>query len=533
MSIALSEFWTRLVRGGIADAAGCKRMANAFADAHGTPASDVATLAQFLVETDELTEFQSRCLLSATPVGIRFGDFVRRTDAVSVPLSHWLSVRTVQDRRTGFLIRVGPNQFTENRSQWLEAHAGVVAPSLQPFELHRSAATEIVDIFSELPDGRSLAEITAEKMKVERRQSLAVGIAVADALNAMHTRSLVHGAVRADRIWLTTTGQTILLRDPAGPAVAPRHDQSGAWIDVMESPGAYAAPEFLDPGFACNSLTDIYSLGCLLFRMIVGRLPFSGHTIDAEIAAHVSEVPEELSEAIGRGEAGDPVLRVIAYVMAKSPAARFATAQQVSDALKAVLAMIDDSVASGSKIRTATPSQKAAPKVDEPTASPPTDRSRKKVETPAAAKQARVSKKPVFVKSGSAKTAASRPAKTPPVVNPPVEPSRTEKPSADKPRFVKPRAEKRQPKAKNDKRASLSGLLLNHRRPRRRPPTVGLSRRNRNCGSQTNRALSCPFGQRQRIAVATALDCSAKFDGANRPAAVAASGDIGFVDRFR
>ncbi len=150
MSIALSEFWSRLVRGGIVDAAGCKRLANAFADATGAPASDAATLAEFLVEANELTEFQARCLTASAAVDFRHGDYVQRTDTVTVPLSHWLPVRRLADRRDGFLIRVGPNQFTQSRRQWLDAHAAVDLPSLQPFELQGDIASGI-EVFTRCP----------------------------------------------------------------------------------------------------------------------------------------------------------------------------------------------------------------------------------------------------------------------------------------------------------------------------------------------------------------------------------------------
>ena len=243
--------------------------------------------------------------------------------------------------------------------------------------------------------------------------------------------------VRADRIWLTKSGETILLRDPSGPPATPRQDQSAAWIDVLESPGAYAAPEFADPGFACNSLTDIYSLGCLLFRMIAGRLPFSGDTIDAQIAAHVAEAPLELSQALQQGEAGDPVFRVIAYVMAKSPAARFATAQQVSDALKAVLAMIDDQAASGSKIRAALPEQERGKQIEAPPIANQLDAAKR--DEAALAKSAGVDR-------SSAEEAIASP---PPVQQqsarkrkPRSEASRPEQPSAKKPAEEKPAAKK-------------------------------------------------------------------------------------------
>ena len=436
MSIALSEFWTRLVRGGLADAAECKRMAGAFAKARGAPASDSGGLAEFLVETGELTDFQARGLLADSPAMFRFGGFVRQTDDVTVPLSHWLSVRAIADRREGFLIRVGPNQLSPNRQQWLRAHAAVVAAALQPIELHHDTSSGIVDVFSELPSGRCLANLTAEKMKVNRRQALSIGIAVAEALNALHSGSLVHGSVRADRVWLSESGQTMLLRDPSGPPPTPRQDHSAAWIDVLESPASYAAPEFADPNFVGNPLTDIYSLGCLLFRMVVGRMPFAGPTVEAEIAAHVNEAPLELSQALQQGEAGDPVLRVTAYVMAKNPAARFATATQVADALKAVLAMETDQQAGTSALRAAAPSQaETKPQTPPPAAAAPPP---PKVESRITANESEITEPPPVATSAKRPSSQKRSAPKssgsatpPPVSKPPQEQLRERQPARE------------------------------------------------------------------------------------------------------
>ncbi|NND97407.1 MAG: protein kinase, partial [Pirellulaceae bacterium] len=352
MPIALSEFWTRLVHSGIVDADGCKRLAAAYSTAHhDQPAADAAELAGYLVQTDELTEFQARALTSDIATEIRFGRFIQTSDQPALPLGHWLPVQMIgslpgSPPRRGFLLRVPAAQLTEHLGQWLSAHASLAHESLQPFELYGSPGTDW-EVFSRLSPGRSLSDLTRKKKKVERRQALNVGIAVANALTAMHTSSFVHGEVRADRVWMTSQGDAILLRDPSGPPRVPRADQSLSWISATESPGAYAAPEFADQQAICTVATDIYSLGCLLFRMFVGRMPFAGNNVEQEIAASVSQVPEELSQAIEQGEAGDPVLRVIAFAMAKNPAARFASTQQIADALNAILASLSSPSAVG------------------------------------------------------------------------------------------------------------------------------------------------------------------------------------------
>ncbi|QDT08641.1 protein kinase domain-containing protein [Planctomycetes bacterium K23_9] len=365
MSIALSEFWTRLVSSGIADAKECKSIADRFCKAHdGAPASDATTLAEYLVQTKQITAYQSRSLLAASFTPIRFGGFVQTSDQPSMPLGHWLPVKTIlgQDAnffpgwsgRNGFLLRLPIAQASDSVVQWLTVHAGVSHEALQPIELYGVAGSDR-ELFTPLASGRSLADLTIKKMKVSRAQALTVSIAIANALSALHARSLIHGEVRADRVWMMAGGQPILLRDPSGPPRVPRADPALSWLHPTESPGGYAAPEFANASQACTVATDIYSLGCLMFRMFVGRMPMdqsaaaTGSSLETEIAQHAVYVPAELNHAIEQGEAGDPVLRVIAYAMAKNPASRFSSAQQVADALTAIQASLSSPAAKPSK----------------------------------------------------------------------------------------------------------------------------------------------------------------------------------------
>ena len=417
MSIALSEFWTRLVQNGLASTQQCKQFAAAYCDAHqGTPATDAAAMATFLVKSDRLTKFQSTTLLSDVALSLRQGNFVQTSDQPSMPLGHWLPVQTnasdvndpgASSPRKGFLLRVPGNQLTESMSQWLAAHARISHPQLQDFELQPDGQGGL-EVFSPLEGGRSLFDLTKKKMKVARGQAMKLCISIANGLSAMHAAGLVHGEVRSDRLWMTSGGKVTLLRDPSGPARVPRADPAFGWIHATEAAGAYAAPELADPNQPCTVSTDIYSLGCLMFRMFVGRLPMedasdsapqasSQTPIDQQIAKHLTHVPAELTQAIEQGEAGDPLLRVVAYAMAKSPAARFGSAQQVVDALTAVQASLSS---------TSPPSKSPSPK--SPSSKSPSSASTSSASTQT--KQTKSATKEVSRKSGrdleAAKTTA-------------------------------------------------------------------------------------------------------------------------------
>ena len=339
MSIALGEFWKVLVKSGVTDAAGCKQIAGDYTDANaGTPPSDSQQLASFLVGQGFLTEFQSEALLSDPPREIRSGNFVVRSDVGPELLRRWIPVSRVDDGRVGVLFRVAADQIAGGRDQWLQAHQEITAEGLQSFDFETQQSWTLV--FSELPEGESLTSYLGSRPRLGQRAICELGISLANALFAMHQRPLAHGAVRAEQVWIASDGQAMLLRDPSGPPVGLQDLKAQGWFDGEEEPGLYAAPEFSRSDQACDAATDIYALGCLLFRLASGRYPTEGSSGTSLVEAHASMTPPELAEAVKKGEAGDPLYRVIAFAMAKRPASRFASSDQLSNALKAILPLV-------------------------------------------------------------------------------------------------------------------------------------------------------------------------------------------------
>ena len=350
MSIALSEFWSRLVQTGLADSESCKRHAAAFADANGgAPADSVESLVAFLHKSGDLTSFQAAALITPESPAIRFGSFVMTSDQPTRPLSHWMPVQTVlspqtssgatMNPRSGFLLRVPLSGLDDARRSWLAVHSAIQADALQPIELSGGAkagdADQVVEIFSPLPAGACLWSVLQKKPQLSRRKTVRVGFDLAHALGTIHESSngLAHGAVGADHVWVTPKGNAVLLRDPSSPARSPHDDTSASWIERIEPTARNAAPELADPSKTPDAKSDIYSLGCLLFQLLTGRPAFDGDDNRALFAAHRSEVPRELKQAVAEGPSGDPIMRVLAFAMAKDPAARFESAAAMGDAL--------------------------------------------------------------------------------------------------------------------------------------------------------------------------------------------------------
>src|ERR1041384_4473983 len=78
--------------------------------------------------------------------------------------------------------------------------------------------------------------------------------------------------------------------------------------------------------------SDIYALGAMLYEMLAGQVPFAGPTAQAIIAKLFTDPPPPLRDR--RHDLPDWLEAAVARALAKSPAERFASANQFAQALK-------------------------------------------------------------------------------------------------------------------------------------------------------------------------------------------------------
>src|SRR5262249_22373641 len=93
----------------------------------------------------------------------------------------------------------------------------------------------------------------------------------------------------------------------------------------------YMAPEQFRDALHADARTDIYGLGCTLYQLISGTVPFPGSSYSEKAQAHAKKEPIPLEERCPEVPAG--LALVVSKMMAKHPAERFQTAAQVAEAL--------------------------------------------------------------------------------------------------------------------------------------------------------------------------------------------------------
>ncbi|HEV2378604.1 MAG TPA: protein kinase [Terriglobia bacterium] len=181
------------------------------------------------------------------------------------------------------------------------------------------------------------------KQPMDLGEFLAIGIQCADGLRAAHAKGIIHGDVKPENIMLTPAHQVKVLdfgvakRLPTAD-VGPETASLGTLDASISGTPAYMSPEVL-LGKPSNERADIFALGVVFYEALAGRNPFRSETLIGTTDRILRETPPPLSGV----NAGVPVAveHVINRMMAKDPAERHASAQEVVDELRRLARELD------------------------------------------------------------------------------------------------------------------------------------------------------------------------------------------------
>ena len=172
--------------------------------------------------------------------------------------------------------------------------------------------------------------------RLNREQQLPIGDALqltreaAEALQYAHQRGIVHRDIKPENILLL--GGHALVADFG---IARAVSQAGG-EKLTQTGMAIGTPHYMSPEQSLGSehvdaRSDVYSLGCVLYELLVGQPPFTGPNAMAIMARHSMEIVPSLQ--VVRASVPDDVEDAVLRALQKTPADRFQTMKDFCEAL--------------------------------------------------------------------------------------------------------------------------------------------------------------------------------------------------------
>jgi serine/threonine-protein kinase len=212
--------------------------------------------------------------------------------------------------------------------------ARVEHPNVVPIYQCGEASGELY-LAMRLVDGPDLKALLATEGPLEPARAVRLVEQLAAALAAAHAQGLVHRDVKPRNVLVAAPGarEHAYLVD-FGLARCMRRGGSLTTAGQCHGTLDYMAPEVLR-GEVAGAAADIYSLGCLLYELLAGRVPFPADDEAAKIAAHLLRRPPELT---GHGPAVSALGAVVRRALAKTPGDRYASVGELARAATLALA---------------------------------------------------------------------------------------------------------------------------------------------------------------------------------------------------
>lgn len=183
-------------------------------------------------------------------------------------------------------------------------------------------------IVMEYVDGQPLSDLIAARGALQTHEALAIFMAVAGAIQYVHSQGIVHRDIKSNNVKIGSAGEVKLLdfgiaRGEATPSLT----MTGDVVGTLQ----YLSPEQIKGGTA-DQRSDIWALGALLYEMVTGKVPFEAPTI-GQLCEKIGKAAYTPARTLNATVAQE-VEAIISRCLKKKPSERYQTAGDLLDEVR-------------------------------------------------------------------------------------------------------------------------------------------------------------------------------------------------------
>ena len=301
------------------------------------PRAEAPALAEYLVSQGTLTAFQAERMLNGKSQGLVLGPYVL-LDAIGSGSMGQVYKASSKNDNVFYAVKVLPR-----RSMWnvrlarrqVRSFGGFTHAAVVPF-VDVGTAGGLHYLVWPLVEGATLESIVQQSGKLPPNLAALYGLQIAQGLTVSHQNNLFHGLVKPSNIMIGADNQARILDFGIGSLLVENEGES--LVDTMSTANTLtsgldcASPECIMEPTNRTPAGDQYSLGCVLYFCLTGRVPFPEGSAVEKMMAHQTKDPDPVRQFAP--EVPDGLAKVTARLMAKKPEERYGGCDQIVETLE-------------------------------------------------------------------------------------------------------------------------------------------------------------------------------------------------------